>query len=144
MHWTGLSGIPRRIPDYPDAWLECGVISSLGSIISVMASLWFLSFLFYDLRDLASNGADIDSSGTLFMPNTTWLQCMFAATPNLIPTALALVPLTDLTSSAVSHSTLETLLLSPMPFHSACESPSAYSGNAFISFCWIIPLTIAR
>jgi hypothetical protein len=38
-----------------------------------MASLWFLSFLFYDLRDLASNGvsSNIDSSGTLFMPNTT-------------------------------------------------------------------------
>ncbi|KAG2217061.1 hypothetical protein INT45_004890, partial [Circinella minor] len=41
-------GMPRRIPDYPDAYSGWNLVSSFGSIISIVASLVFL-YALYDL-----------------------------------------------------------------------------------------------
>jgi cytochrome c oxidase subunit 1 len=47
MHFLGLAGMPRRIPDYPDAYSGWNSIASYGSYISAFATLWFF-YVAYD------------------------------------------------------------------------------------------------
>lgn len=47
IHFLGLAGIPRRIPDYPDAYSGWNAIASYGSIISAVAALFFF-YVVYD------------------------------------------------------------------------------------------------
>ncbi len=48
MHFLGMAGMPRRVPDYPDAYWGWNNIASIGSLISVIATLLFF-YIIYDL-----------------------------------------------------------------------------------------------
>ena len=49
MHFLGLAGMPRRIPDYPDAYAGFNLIASYGSFISVFSSLLFFYIIYNTL-----------------------------------------------------------------------------------------------
>nr|AFI23436.1 cytochrome c oxidase subunit I [Ceratocombus japonicus] len=48
-HFLGISGMPRRYSDYPDSFLTWNVISSLGSNMSIMGTLFFLFIIWESL-----------------------------------------------------------------------------------------------
>jgi len=46
MHFLGLAGMPRRIPDYPDAYSGWNAIASYGSYISALSSIFFFYVIY--------------------------------------------------------------------------------------------------
>jgi len=98
-HFLGLAGMPRRIPDYPDAYEGWNYISSIGSMISVVATVVFL-YLVYDM--LAVQPA------TTMNPWGT--PGYFMSTPSYL--------------SESAHSTsLEWVIPSPTPYHAYLMMP---------------------
>jgi len=45
MHWLGVAGMPRRIPDYPDAFYLFNFISSWGSYMSFLSLIVFFCLI---------------------------------------------------------------------------------------------------
>lgn len=48
-HFLGLQGMPRRISDYPDAFAGWNLISSIGSIVSVISAFLFMYIIYLQL-----------------------------------------------------------------------------------------------
>jgi cytochrome c oxidase subunit I len=48
-HFLGLAGMPRRIPDYPDAFIDWNLISSYGAYLSFGSTLFFVALALYTL-----------------------------------------------------------------------------------------------
>jgi len=49
MHFLGLAGMPRRVPDYPSAYIEWNIVSSYGSYLSAISSLFFFYVVYHTL-----------------------------------------------------------------------------------------------
>jgi len=70
LHFLGLQGMPRRIPDYPDAFAGWNLVASFGSIMSVIAVGVFI-FVIYDQL---VNGKEVS--------NNPWrIPAFFESTP---------------------------------------------------------------
>ena len=92
-HFLGLSGMPRRIPDYPDAFAGWNAVSSFGSLVSVVATVLFA----YIIYDIFVNGKEVN--------NNPW------AIPSYFTSTL------QFNNEAQTANTLEWALASPIPFH---------------------------
>nr|YP_010988511.1 cytochrome c oxidase subunit I [Australoluciola thailandica]WOR80616.1 cytochrome c oxidase subunit 1 [Australoluciola thailandica] len=70
-HFLGLSGMPRRYSDYPDAYLSWNLLSSVGSLIST-ASILFMIYIMWDsMNSMRKNSYAIN------MPTfNEWIQNM--------------------------------------------------------------------
>lgn len=58
MHFLGVAGMPRRVPDYPDAFAYFNKIASWGSYTSALSALFFFYVVaeaFYASRTLKTN-----------------------------------------------------------------------------------------
>jgi cytochrome c oxidase subunit 1 len=57
MHFLGLAGMPRRIPDFPDAYSGWNAVASLGSYVSFFSAIFF----FYVVYTTLVNGEKIQN-----------------------------------------------------------------------------------
>jgi heme/copper-type cytochrome/quinol oxidase subunit 1 len=85
--------MPRRIPDYPDAFAGWNAVSSYGSLISVLATVLFG----YIIYDIFANGKEVN--------NNPW------AVPSYFTSISHFENETDTTN------TIEWTLASPIPLH---------------------------
>lgn len=83
--------MPRRIPDYPDAFSGWNAISSFGSLVSVVATVLF-GYIIYDI--FANQPA---------CSNNPWAFTPYFSSAN--------------NSETQTVNTLEWTLASPIPFH---------------------------
>jgi heme/copper-type cytochrome/quinol oxidase subunit 1 len=51
-HFLGLAGMPRRIPDYPDAYAGFNAISSFGSYLSAISGVFFFYIVYVSLTEV--------------------------------------------------------------------------------------------
>jgi cytochrome c oxidase subunit 1 len=98
MHSLGLAGMPRRIPDYPDAFAGWNMVASFGSLISLVSAFLFLYILFNQLTSSLQVKANPWAIPAFFEPNTPF-------------------------SSTQASPTLEWLVSSPPSFHAINELP---------------------
>jgi len=49
MHFLGIAGMPRRIPDYPDIYSFWNMVASFGSNVSLIGAFVFLVMVFHIL-----------------------------------------------------------------------------------------------
>jgi len=51
MHFLGLAGMPRRVPDYPDAYAGWNTVASYGSYISAISAVFFFYVVYVALTE---------------------------------------------------------------------------------------------
>jgi cytochrome c oxidase subunit 1 len=50
MHFIGLAGMPRRIPDFPDAYAPWNAVASYGSYVSTFSVIVFFLYCIFDIN----------------------------------------------------------------------------------------------
>jgi heme/copper-type cytochrome/quinol oxidase subunit 1 len=96
MHFLGLAGMPRRIPDYPDVYAGWNVISSIGSMISFIGSLFF----FYIIYLIFSNVRKVEDTYFIYL---SYLFYPVVATIYVVFNQLVLNPLKKYFKTVVSR-----------------------------------------
>ncbi|KAK2995392.1 hypothetical protein RJ640_029024 [Escallonia rubra] len=77
--WGGLSGMPRRIPDYPDAYAGWNALSSSGSYISVVGICRF--FVVVTITSSSGNNKRCAPSPWVLEQNSTTPEWMVQSPP---------------------------------------------------------------
>ncbi|KAJ3336089.1 cytochrome c oxidase subunit 1 [Gonapodya sp. JEL0774] len=54
MHFLGINGMPRRIPDYPEAFAHWNAVMSLGTVFSIISLFIFLTLLVRTFRPVTA------------------------------------------------------------------------------------------
>ena len=83
-HFLGLSGMPRRYPDYPEAFAGWNFVSSIGAYIGGVA---FLVFLYVCFRTFTSKEHLADNYWGEGATTLEWTRVLAAAVPHLRGTA---------------------------------------------------------
>jgi cytochrome c oxidase subunit 1 len=120
-HFLGLAGMPRRIPDYPDAFAGWNYVSSIGSFISVIATILFL----YIVYDMFVN----ESTNTNNVINTNYKLSNVDINIDSLnkntwgPSAVYLTTNSSLVNYPLGGNTLEYAVTSPIPTHVYNNTP---------------------
>jgi len=59
MHFLGLAGMPRRIPDYPEIYESFNTMSTVGSVTTVFGIFLFIFIIF---QSIYINGNRVENS----------------------------------------------------------------------------------
>jgi len=73
MHFVGLAGMPRRIPDYPDNYYYWNILSSFGSIISSVSVIvfFYLIYLAFNNNNTPKLISSVHSTVAPYLNNLT-------------------------------------------------------------------------
>lgn len=104
LHFLGLAGMPRRIPDYPDSYAGWNNIASLGSMISV-ASLGVFIYIIYRLfKDEITVGGNYWDAPQFFTSNGVNNESLVPSLEWTLPSPPAYHHYNDLPVMAISES----------------------------------------
>lgn len=71
MHFLGLAGMPRRIPDYPDIYFVWNHISSVGSLVSVIG-LFVFFFIIFEIITENNLFLDYKNNHLIILDTANW------------------------------------------------------------------------
>nr|YP_009444505.1 cytochrome c oxidase subunit 1 [Nakaseomyces nivariensis]APD15128.1 cytochrome c oxidase subunit 1 [Nakaseomyces nivariensis] len=99
MHFLGINGMPRRIPDYPDAFAGWNYVASVGSFIAMISLVLFIYILYDQFVNGLTNKAN--NKSVLYVKSPDFVESNEIFNLNTIKT-----------------SSIEFLLTSPPAVHS--------------------------